>query len=161
MKAIFDKHCIRQTKTVTVLDIFSKVINVSIFVCTQHTCMLVVLLSHTNMNSIIIISMLLAVCFASADARIRAGLFRHPQHPGKCHLGEGLIMETGEVSKKHDGECKMVTCYENGHASIMHCVKQKMREGCTEGHVLYPEAAFPDCCKREISCSTFYYSPTF
>ncbi|XP_055845541.1 uncharacterized protein LOC129911696 isoform X3 [Episyrphus balteatus] len=122
---------------------------------------IVVLLSHTNMNSIIIISMLLAVCFASADARIRAGLFRHPQHPGKCHLGEGLIMETGEVSKKHDGECKMVTCYENGHASIMHCVKQKMREGCTEGHVLYPEAAFPDCCKREISCSTFYYSPTF
>ncbi|XP_055912474.1 uncharacterized protein LOC129946352 [Eupeodes corollae] len=114
------------------------------------------------MNSVVMISILLVVCMAiSADARISAGLFRHPEHPGKCHLGEGVIMESGEVVKKHKGECKMVTCYENGHASIMHCVNQKMREGCTEGKVLYPEASFPECCKREITCNTFYYSPTF
>ncbi|XP_055912691.1 uncharacterized protein LOC129946504 [Eupeodes corollae] len=110
------------------------------------------------MNSIILITMLLAVLCASVNARIYGGVFRHPEHPGKCHFGKDVVLESGQISRKHNGECAIVTCFDNGHASIMKCVPQKMREGCHEGKVLQPDAPYPECCTREISCKDHYYS---
>ncbi|XP_055841313.1 uncharacterized protein LOC129908673 [Episyrphus balteatus] len=111
------------------------------------------------MKSFVLISILLAILFYGAFGNtVRGGMYRDPKNPGMCTIDNNMILKAGDVVRNPHGQCAILTCFENGHVTMMDCMKQGMRPGCVEGEVLLPGAPYPECCKREIKCKTDYYS---
>lgn len=88
---------------------------------------------------------LFVLFYETAGMSVKGGMYRDPRNPNMCTIDNKMILRAGQVLKNPNGECAILTCFENGHVTMMGCVKQGMRPGCVEGNVLYPNSLTSKC----------------
>ncbi|KAI8127334.1 uncharacterized protein LOC111687592 [Lucilia cuprina] len=99
------------------------------------------------MKFLLFINIICVLVVANRAAMAR-GIFKDPEHPGKCVV-EGLILSPGETAKYPHG-CAIMTCYDDGLVIFYGCGSMQPPPGYVMGGLSNPSAPYPKCCRRPL-----------
>ncbi|XP_034471940.1 uncharacterized protein LOC117779752 [Drosophila innubila] len=100
-----------------------------------------------------ILLLLAALLLPHSEAALAQGIFKDPAHPGKCVVKPNLILNPGQNARYPDMDCAGIMCGENSHATISTCFTSAYPPNCKIGQPKYPNADYPDCCERHVTCT--------
>ncbi|XP_055389884.1 uncharacterized protein LOC129618879 [Condylostylus longicornis] len=83
--------------------------------------------------------------------------FADKDHPGRCVIPElDLILSAGVIKNPDPDSCEQIYCSSNGMAMFIACppVFVEDEDNCWIGDLTSPQLPFPECCKRQIHCSS-------
>ncbi|XP_016997744.2 uncharacterized protein [Drosophila takahashii] len=96
---------------------------------------------------------LLWILFCWGHSAEWEGIRSDPNHPGKCTINQGLVLNPGVSIKDPTHECRKIVCGLNGRVVFHSCGVTVLSPPCRHGEYIKPELPYPECCRRAQLCN--------
>ncbi|KMY88067.1 uncharacterized protein LOC27207888 [Drosophila simulans] len=104
-------------------------------------------------STCVLLAMLLWILFAAVQSAEWEDIHYDPNHPGKCTINPGLVLNPGVSIKDPTHECRKILCGLNGRVVYHSCGVSILSPPCRYGDYINPDLPYPDCCSRTLLCN--------